>query len=403
MKRFMQTALAVLLLVAIAAGWTYANRRDIGARLIAGAAAGSIFRDTVATLPDGLHAAFCGTGSPFPSPARSGPCTAIIAGGKTFVVDAGRGAADMLARMGLQSARLEAVLLTHFHSDHIDGLGQLAEHHWLAGSATTPLIVIGNTGVERVAAGFNEAYAMNQSYRIAHEGPALAQAEGFGLRATPFALANGAGPTVVWERGGLRITAFLVNHRTVEGAVGYRFDYKGRSIVVSGDTAPSPGLVKAASGVDLLVHEAMSPAVVGVLTETARANGRKVPAALFGGVTDFHTTPDQAAAEAEEAGVRVLALTHFIPPIPLNPLLEDLFLGEARGKFSGDLLLAEDGDLVILPANAKGWSEQTSSTEQEPHRLAPREGDATRGAMALTRGRSYSLASCSSVSSVSSQ
>ena len=96
--------------------------------------------------------------------------------------------------------------------------------------------------------------------------------------------------------------------------------------------------------------------IIGVLRDAARANGRNVPASLFGGVTDFHTTPAQAADEAREAGVRVLALTHFIPPVPMNPLLEDLFLGDARSRFPGPFLLAEDGDLVSLPAGSKDWS-----------------------------------------------
>lgn len=358
MKRVLQILLAVLALGAIAAGIAYANRREIGAGLIAAVASNSIFRDTIASLPDGLHAGFCGTGSPFPSPTRSGPCTAVIAGKRMFVVDAGRGAADMIIRMGLQPARLEAVLLTHFHSDHIDGLGQLAEHHWLAGGAKAPLRVIGNTGVERVVAGFNEAYAMNKIYRIAHEGVGLAAEAGFGSQAAGFTLAtDSANHVVVYDNDGLRITAFAVNHRTVEGSVGYRFDYKGRSMVISGDTAPSPNLVKAATGVDLLIHEAMSPAVIRILADAARAHGRSAPAALFGGVTDFHTTPAQAAVQAQQAHVRILALTHFIPPVPLNPMLRDLFLGDAPQGFSGAFLLAEDGDLVSLPAGRTDWSE----------------------------------------------
>lgn len=355
MRRTLLILGALAVVAAIAVTFAYANRRDIGARLLADTAAGSIFRDTIAGLPDGLHAGFCGTGSPFPAPTRSGPCTAVVAGRRFFVVDAGRGAADMIVRMGLQAARLEAVLLTHFHSDHIDGLGQLGEHHWLAGSAKVPLTVIANTGVERVVNGFNEAYAMNKAYRLLHEGPSLAAEAGFGLRAVAFALPSGS--QVIYESGGVRITAFTVNHRTVEGAVGYRFDYKGRSIVVSGDTAPSPNLVRAAVDADLLVHEAMSPAVVAILRDTARASGRNVPAALFGGVTDFHTTPAQAAEEAREARVRVLALSHFIPPVPMNPFLEDLFLGDARSRFLGPLLLAEDGKLISLPVGTTTWSE----------------------------------------------
>lgn len=355
MRRLLLILGALAAAAIVAATLVYANRRDIGARLLADAAARSIFRDTIGSLPDGLHVGFCGTGSPFPAPTRSGPCTAIVAGERFFVIDAGRGASDMIIRMGLQPARLEAVLLTHFHSDHIDGLGQLAEHHWLAGSAKAPLAVIANAGVERVVNGFNEAYAMNRGYRLLHEGPSLAAEEGFGLRATGYELTNGS--LVVYNSGGVRITAFTVNHRTVEGAVGYRFDYKGRSIVVSGDTAPSPNLVRVAENADLLVHEAMSPAVVAILRDTARESGRNVPAELFGGVTDFHTTPAQAADEAREARVQVLALSHFIPPVPMNPFLEDLFLGDARSRFPGPLVLAEDGWLISLPADATTWNE----------------------------------------------
>jgi len=341
--------LATLIVALVAgAGVVYLNREHIGAAVLREAARGSIFRDTIAALPDGLHVAFCGTGSPFPSPSRSGPCTAVIAGKRLFVVDAGRGAADILVRMGLQAARLDAVFLTHFHSDHIDGLGQLAEHHWLAGSARSPLKVWGTNGVERVANGFNEAYAMNKEYRVAHEGE-LAAEEGFGLSAQPFAFAAQEERHVVLESEGLRVTAFLVNHRTVTHAVGYRFDYHGRSVVVSGDTAKSPVLVRVAAGADVLVHETMSPRVVAILAEAARASGRDVPARLFGGVTDFHTRPPEAADQATQARVRMLALTHFIPPVPMNPLLEDTFLEDARQRFAGPLVLAEDGDLISVP------------------------------------------------------
>jgi len=113
MRRRIAAALA-LLVIAIA-GIVLLNRGAIGIILFRRAVANSIFRDTIATLPNGLHAGFCGTGSPFPSLTRSGPCLAVVAGERLFIVDAGRGAADMIARMGLQSGRIEAVLMTHYH------------------------------------------------------------------------------------------------------------------------------------------------------------------------------------------------------------------------------------------------------------------------------------------------
>ena len=349
MKRRMAMLLGVLVLGL--AGAVYLNRGEIGVALMRRVARNSIFSDTIGTLPDGLHVGLCGTGSPFPSPTRSGPCTAIIAGRRLFIVDTGRGSTDIIVRMGLESARIEAVLLTHFHSDHIDGLGQLGELHWLAGSAATPLVVIGPTGVERVVNGFNEVHALNGAYRTAHHGPAIAPPSGFGLAAHQFEVPDGDGTVIVLDRDGLRITAFTVNHEPVRPAVGYRFEYEGRSIVVSGDTAKSENLVRVSTGADVLVHEARSPRLVGVLEEVARASGRDAPAQLFHDTASYHTSPSDAADEASQAHVHALVFTHFIPPVPMGSL-EGPFLGDARQHFSGPLFMARDGDLFSLPAGS---------------------------------------------------
>lgn len=118
--------------------------------------------DPVAGLPDGLHLAVVGSGSPMPDAKRGDSCAAIIAGGRIFVVDAGERAAETMARMQLAPKRIAAVLLTHFHSDHIGGLGTVNLQRWVADAATAPLRVIGPAGVERVVAGLNEAYALDR-------------------------------------------------------------------------------------------------------------------------------------------------------------------------------------------------------------------------------------------------
>lgn len=342
-------AIGLGLLILVLAAALYLYRGEISVAVMRRVAANSILRDTISSLPDGLHAGFCGTGSPYPDPTRAGPCTAIIAGRRLFIVDMGRGAADVVARMGLQSRRAEAVLLTHFHSDHIDGLGQFAEQRWVAWGASTPLVVHGPPGVERVVNGFNEAHALNGIYRVAHHGPEHANPTGFGISARPFEIADGDGDVVILDEDGLRIIAFSVNHEPVHPAVGYRFEYAGRSIVVSGDTAKSSNLVRISAGADLLVHEAISPRLLGVLEEAARASGPGNPAHIFRDPLSFHTAPSDAADEAAQAGVHALVFTHFIPPLPMSTL-EGPFLGDARRHFAGPLFIARDGDLITLPA-----------------------------------------------------
>ena len=295
-------AIATAALLLALAGGIYAARGEIALAMMRRTAARTIFHDTIAALPDGLHVGLCGTGSPYPDPTRAGPCTAIVAGSRLFVVDAGRGSADVLARMGFQGRRIEAVLLTHFHSDHIDGLGQLAEQRWVAWTAKTPLVVMGPSGLERVVRGVDEAHAWNGRYRTAHHGALVANPTGFGMAARPFAIGTGEQAVVVLEEDGLRITAFAVNHEPVEPAVGYRFDYRGRSAVVSGDTARSRNLVRVARGADVLVHEVISPRVAGALEETARAAGREDVTHVFRDPLSFHTTPWDAADEARGAG-----------------------------------------------------------------------------------------------------
>src|SRR5262245_1567527 len=135
-------------------------------------AARAVEADTAATLPDGLTAALCGAGSPLPDRTRAGPCLLVVAGRHIFVFDAGDGAAETINNMGFRPSSIEAVFLTHFHSDHIDGLGALALQHWVQNAATTPLPLYGGAGVERIANGFNEAYAIDATYRTAHHGAA---------------------------------------------------------------------------------------------------------------------------------------------------------------------------------------------------------------------------------------
>jgi ribonuclease Z len=345
MKKFLWGALALIL---AGGGTAWLFRAPIAEGLYARGAQRAMASNALDTLPDGLHAAFCGTGSPLPDPERSGPCLAVIAGKRLIVVDAGDGAARSLALMGLPAGRIERVLLTHFHSDHIDGLGALGLQRWVQANAVQPLPLGGPVGVGEVAAGFNAAYRLDSGYRTAHHGAEVAPPPGFGFSPRAFSLSAGSG--VVLNDGGLKVTAFAVDHSPVEPAVGYRFDYKGRCLVVSGDTAPSEALVAAAKGCDLLIHEALQPRMTRTLGEAATRAGNARIAKVMADIEDYHTSPEQAAELAQKAGVTSLALTHIVPPLRL-PGLETVFLGDAADRFEGELFIASDHEIVSLPAS----------------------------------------------------
>lgn len=342
--------IAAIALVAAAAvlGGAYLRRDQIGLALLQRAAQANLSRDALAELPDGLHAAFCGTGSPMPDRQRAGPCLTVIAGKRLFVFDSGGGASETIQQMGLPAGAIEAVFLTHFHSDHIDDLGALALQRWAGASNTTPLRVFGPTGVERVVAGFNEAYALDHGYRVAHHGPQVMPPTGADLVAVPFQFATGADSTLVFDDGGVRIAAFPVDHGPVGPAVGYRIDYAGRSIVLSGDTLPSANVERQSRDVDLLVHEALSPRLVQELERAAKNASRPGVAQIMHDIQNYHTSPAQAATMAQRSGAHALALTHLVPPLP-NPIFDPIFLGDADKAFSGPVWVMRDGDTISLP------------------------------------------------------
>jgi ribonuclease Z len=175
---------------------------------------------------------------------------------------------------------------------------------------------------------------------------------GFGGVAKSFAMPADGPDVVLIDDGEVTVRAFPVDHRPVEPAVGYVFTYKGRKLVVSGDTVASLRVEAEAKGADVLVHEALSPRLVGLLQEAAHDAGRSNLEAVFHDIVSYHTTPEQAAAIAQRAGVGYLLLNHIVPALPFEAL-EGPFLGEARTIYAGPLKVGRDGDFISMPAGAK--------------------------------------------------
>jgi ribonuclease Z len=138
--------------------------------------------------------------------------------------------------------------------------------------------------------------------------------------------------------------------------LGYRLTYKGRVVVVSGDTKAMPAMAAAAKGADLLVHEALQPRLVAGITNGLERAGQPRTAQITRDILNYHTTPEQAADLARQAGVGMLVLTHIAPPLP-SRLLHAAFLGDAAQRFSGPIRIAHDGLVLHLPAGSKAVDE----------------------------------------------
>jgi len=308
--------------------------------------------DRSAKLPDGLHVYLCGTGSPIPDVSRAGPCIGVLAGNRAYVFDMGSGGMRKLGAMGFPIDRLESVYLTHLHSDHIDGLGELLLLAWVGGGRDAPLPVMGPTGTAEVVGGFNAAYRIDSTFRIAHHGIDVVNPAGFGGVASEIIIPYDLrGRKVVLDDGDLKITAIGVAHAPVEPAFGYRIDYKDRSVAISGDTTYHPGFVAASEGVDLMLHEALDPEMVSVIQMQVEERGQANTARILADIPDYHASPEDAARAANHAKAAHLVLYHLVPPLPLD-LLGSVFLGSSRSEFRGPVTIGKDGMIFTLPSGS---------------------------------------------------
>ena len=259
-----------------------------------------------------------GTGFPRPDPERAGPATAVIVGEKVFVVDTGRGVMLRLAAAGLQPKKVRAVFLTHLHSDHTVGLPDLFTTTWIFGRRT-PLEVYGPKGTREMSKALVEF--LKADIHIRRDLTEMQPRDGATIRS--HTIKEG----VVYQDEDVRVTAFLVNHWPVEPAFGYRFDVGGKSIVISGDTRPTPNLIHHAKNADVLVHESYLPEYLD------RGGDPKINARL----KDYHTSAEEVGQVAEQAGAKLLVITHVVPGNA-----DETFLERIRKHFHGKVVIGHD-------------------------------------------------------------
>ncbi|MBV9115506.1 MAG: MBL fold metallo-hydrolase [Hyphomicrobiales bacterium] len=265
---------------------------------------------------------FLGTGCPVASPMRAGPAHLVTGSRARLLIDCGAGVSQRLVAAGERGADIDALIVTHYHSDHVVDFYQLLVSSWHQGRAR-PFVVHAPANVISHMRHILEAYADERELRIAHE----RRPSSLGLEVEFHELAEGRAIRL----GDLEAEPFSVDHRPVKPAFGLVLRQGKTRVVFSGDTRPVPALVEAARGAELLVCE------VFVDREMMPTQGVR-SAETIAAVRSYHLTPRQIAKIARDAGVMALALTHFVPPNADRSAL----VAEIRKGFRGPVIVGED-------------------------------------------------------------
>lgn len=270
-------------------------------------------------LTDGnLYVVMVGTGGPFPNTERVSVATAVMAGGEFVLVDTGPGTVRKALLQRLPMGNLSAVFLTHFHSDHIADLGEANMYSWVQGNRKKGLEVFGPPGVEKVVKGYALAYEQDSVYRTAHHGEDVAPAEGARPIAKTITIEAPGEARLFFDRNGLRAWAFSVDHFPAKPAVGYRFEYKGKKVVITGDTKQTSTLASHADKADLFICEALDARTIHLAAKVASEINQSSMSKIFYDIMDYHLTPVQAAEIAQKADVKKLVFYHVVPPPPIS-------------------------------------------------------------------------------------
>jgi len=292
-------------------------------------------------LKDGkLHIFLLGSGGPLNNNTRVTSSIAVIGDGEFILFDVGPGTFRNADVMRLPIANLSAIFLTHFHSDHIGDLGEANMLSWVNGRKK-PLEVFGPEGVERVVNGFTLAYELDTEYRIAHHGNDILQPESSKLVSNTILIENINDRQLCFDRNELKIYAFKVDHSPVKPAYGYRIEYKGNIVVITGDTVKTENLVKHSQNADLLFCEAISYEMLNNLIRGANKLKLTRFVKILIDIQNYHMEPITAAELAKEAKAKKLVIIHITPPLT-NEFAEKIYIKGVDDIFDGEVILGAD-------------------------------------------------------------
>ncbi|HSP34142.1 MAG TPA: MBL fold metallo-hydrolase [Thermoanaerobaculia bacterium] len=274
-----------------------------------------------------------GTGTPVPRVERAGPSTLVEAGKEKLLFDCGREATLRLIQAHVAIPDITAVFFTHLHSDHVVGFPDFLLTGWTAlQRRTRPVRVFGPAGTKEMMANVEKAYAEDVRIRIADE---KLPPEGVQVDAVDVT------PGVVYEHDGVKVTAFDVDHGPmIKPSFGYRIEYGGHAVVLSGDTRFSESLIRNAAGADVIVHEVMisDPKVVE-------------PSDRFRRIVAHHTSPAEAGTVFARVKPKLAVYSHVGSIGQFND--EDI-VRQTRTHYDGrvvvgsDLMTIEIGDRVTV-------------------------------------------------------
>jgi len=296
-------------------------------------------------LPDyheNMKVILLGTGTPRAYYGRAKSGVVVLAGDKAFLVDCGGSVVDQLIRAGVMPQRISDVLFTHHHYDHNGGFFDLFITSWrthiVPGTVfegrTGPMHVYGPTTTRSIIQKMRDSFDFDVALRISYN---LSSDQGASIE---YHESNGG---VVYDQGGIRITTFEVDHRPVYPAVAYKFEYNGKTVVISGDTIPVPAMIEQSRNADLLIHEAYNKAWLDGLIEQ---NPRFEKA--LSNPAKYHTTTLEAAEIADAAAVKHLVLTHHIPAPAAHEEAEMDYIKGMRDIYGGPITVGRDLMAFVL-------------------------------------------------------